>query len=460
MDPQATNITPRRPQAEGRNDTPAWTSPYNGAREVPDQAPLSPGATQISGRRFRLGDSQGRLRIPRPPTKQLSVTTPRNRVALTLLLIVVLIAAAAFSFIYALRASKDTRALHPTPTGTTGISTAGPTLTPAATIPPGTIPALSVRGTQIYDAAGKQVMLTGASRFSLDYSCQGDGHFELADFRAMRSWGMNVVRLPLWSREWLNLANDCPNYQQTVTKAIANAEAAGLYVIVDLQWNAPFNAEWGLGLWQYPMPDANTDAKFWTDIATRYKADPSVLFDLLGEPHDVSWSVWLNGGAVSTVHGTYQAIGMKPLVAKIRAIAPNNLIIISGLNWGYDLSMISKGFAIAGSNILYGTHPFEHGDKLPGTWPTSFGDTANSYPVIATEFGQYDCGTGYNSQAIAYFEQLHISWLAWEWGVSNVANPCDPKLAQGPFLLADWFGTPSSYGQFIKQQMLKVNQAG
>ncbi|HEX9068096.1 MAG TPA: hypothetical protein VF807_04950, partial [Ktedonobacterales bacterium] len=111
-----------------------------------------------------------------------------------------------------------------------------------------------------------------------------------------------------------------------------------------------------------------------------------------------------------------------------------------------DLSGIRGGFALPGENIVYATHPFNHSNKEPDDWYRAFGHTAATYPVIADEFGSYDCGTGYNEQAINYFTAHHISWLAWSWQT----GPCS-----GPSLLADWSGTPSSpYGSYIKQRML------
>ncbi len=344
--------------------------------------------------------------------------------------------------------------------------TGTPTIAATATPAPVKLPALAVKGTQIVDAgSGNAVTLVGVTRSSLEYECTGDGHFQLADFRAMSSWGINVVRIPLWSREWLNLNNDCPNYQQTVQTAIANAEAAGLYVIIDLHWDAPYNApdsqQGGTGSanWQYPMPDTTHDTAFWMDIARIYGNDPDTIFELLGEPHVFNWTLWLNGGPIATPNGTYQAIGMKPLVARVRAIAPNNLIIVSGDDWGYDLSGITRGYAIPSTNIVYGTHPFDYSGKQPANWPYNFGVAAQHYAVIATEFGEYDCGSGYVSQAIAYFKRNHMSWLAWEWGVPSAAigNPCGTL--NGPFLLADWLGTPSKYGAYLKQQMLLATKS-
>ncbi|HKT40150.1 MAG TPA: cellulase family glycosylhydrolase [Ktedonobacterales bacterium] len=332
------------------------------------------------------------------------------------------------------------------------------TATPTAITDPNGV---HVQGTQLYHQ-GRAIALIGFNRTSLEYSCTGDEHLKLADFQAMRAWGANVVRLPTSSEFWANAGGACPTYRATVQRVVASARAAHLFVILDLQWSAPFDlpGDRTRGGVQCPMPDAGKDAAMWQDIARLYSNDTGVLFDLYGEPFGISWSTWLNGGRVTEgcyiiggpsarrEAGTYQAIGMRPLVKLIREIAPDNVIIVSGTNWGFDLSGIPSGFAIPDKNIVYDTHPFDYGGKQRGDWSRAFGQTSAQYPVIAGEFGSYSCGTSYIRQAIDYFNARHISWLAWSWQT----GPCS-----GPSLLADWAGAPSApYGSYIKQRMLAV----
>lgn len=345
----------------------------------------------------------------------------------------------------------------PTPT----VNATTPTTQSAAARP---LPALSVRGTRLVDANGHMVTLLGASHSSLEYACTGDGHFSVADFADMRAWGMNVVRLPLSSEFWVQSAVTCPQYRQYVTQAVRNAEAAGLYVIVDLQWDAPFNlpADRAHGGAQCPMPDALSDATFWQEVAAQFANDPQVIFDLFGEPHDISWQTWYAGGAitqgcdviqasgVAVERGTYRAIGMRDLARLIRAVAPQNLLMVAGLNWGYDLAQASA-YPLGVSNVLYDTHPFDYAGKQPSDWNRAFGELASRAAVIAGEFGSYNCGTSYIAQAISYFNAHQMSWLAWTWG---------PNGCGGPSLLSAWPNVPSApYGSYIERQMLAARRA-
>jgi len=168
------------------------------------------------------------------------------------------------------------------------------TLAPAPTLPPTSTPtptpdiALSLSGAQIM-RGGQPVTLVGAARYSLEFECHGDGHFQLSDFQAMRTWGMNTVRIPLSSAFWRNLDGKCPDYQATVAEAVASAEHAGLYVILDIQRDAPFSLAQDAidGGSQCPLPD-QYDAALWRQAAQTYRNDPRVLLDLFGEPYNVS----------------------------------------------------------------------------------------------------------------------------------------------------------------------------
>ncbi len=326
------------------------------------------------------------------------------------------------------------------------------------------LPGLSVKGTEIMTDDRRPVTLIGATRSSLEYQCAGDGHFGATDFAAMRAWGMNVVRITLSSEFWANHDATCPTYRQTVRDAVATAEAQGLYVILDLQWNAPFDlpADRTHGGAQCPMPDAHQDVAFWQDIASIFRDDRHVLFDLFGEPHDVTWNTWYYGGTITIgcnfvirsgydriELGRYTAIGMRDLVTLVHAIAPANTLVVSGIEWGYDLSLASR-YPLATTNLLYDTHPFNYYGKQPADWNDAFGDFAHHAAVIAGEFGSYDCRTTYSEQAIAYFTAHHMSWLAWAW---------NPGTCESPTIIANWSGTPTfPYGAYIHQQMLAASK--
>jgi len=268
----------------------------------------------------------------------------------------------------------------------------------------------------------------------------------------MRSWGMNTIRFTLSSALW----NDgCADYRKNLADSVKTALDAGMYVVLSLQWNAPFGApaNAAAGGAQYPMPDRKTDLAFWRDVAGMFRNDARVLFNLFSEPFGVSCAQWYLGGAMTVnfvndpkgklIRGAYSAIGMNDLAAAVRSVAPRNVIVVSGVDWGYDLSCVTSGYALHTDNVAYATHPFDYMQKQANDWDRAFGVPALTHVVMAEEFGQYNCKTDYISALIERFRKYEMSWLAWNW---SVAGGCE-----GPALLSDWEGTPSEpYGAFVR----------
>ncbi len=321
---------------------------------------------------------------------------------------------------------------------------AGPAAHPAA---PG---GYYVNGNTICSADGRAHLLHGVDRPSLEWSSTGDS-LSLADFRLMASWNANVVRIALNQDFWLAASplHD-PSYASLVDSAVGWAETAGLDVILDLHWSdagvlggcSPSSG------CQQPMPDANSVA-FWSEVAARYKNDGRVLFELYNEPHDVSWDVWKSGGTVAAGAAAvgFEAVGMQQLYDTVRAKGADNLVIIGGLNWAYDLSGVPS-HRIDGYNIVYATHPYNTPGRRPNNWDKSWGFLTATDPVIITEFGGLNdatCATDYSASLIRYADAHAASWTAWAWFPGGCTFPA---------LIDDWWGTSSPTGAVVKAALL------
>lgn len=326
----------------------------------------------------------------------------------------------------------------------------------------------SVKGNIIVGANGQQYIFHGIGRDGLEYNCNGDGPLDQAHLAYMGSgtsgasgtyWGANTVRLPLSEGFWLNGAPGFPcssaQYQLTVKQTVAALTALHLNVILDLQWtDAGQQSLQGGGPWAMPDSDSVT---FWKQVAPIFASDSNVLFEVYNEPHPSSWSCWLNGCTISndtepsndcgcTKTFNYQAVGMQALVNAVRSSNASNLVLVGGMNWGYDLSGVPSN-TISGSNVVYDTHPYPYADKSAATWDAAFGNISATYPVISAESGEYDCGSSYLSQLLAYFDAHQIGWLAWAWVIRG--NVCGY-----PQLISDYQGTPSTAtGQFVYQYL-------
>jgi endoglucanase len=279
---------------------------------------------------------------------------------------------------------------------------------------------------------GVEHRFVGISRPSLEWNPQGENLFE-RDYQAIASWGANVVRIPLSQVSW----RDWAAYPRTVDRQIEWAQKYGMDVILDLHWSEGPGGEPG----QQRMADAYSRT-FWEGVATRYKDNGGVLFELYNEPHDVSWDVWRSGGQSGD---GFTVVGMQALYNVVRATGAENLVIIGGLDHAYDLKGI-RTHRINGTNIVYATHPYDFANKQPGNWPNDFGFLAATDPVMITEFGVTtgDCGTNYYTSVLNYADQNRIHWIAWAW----YPNGCN-----FPSLITDWTGTPTAAGTVVRQRM-------
>jgi hypothetical protein len=291
-----------------------------------------------------------------------------------------------------------------------------------------------VEGNTIYDGNDQAHVFRGVDRPSLEWNPDGEG-LTLDDIDLIASWNANVIRIALNQGFWLegSVAYN-PDYRQRVDEVVQWCKGAGMDVILDLHWSDRGN------LSQYPgqqrMADQNSRT-FWQSVADTYGDDGRVLFELYNEPHDVAWSVWRNGGDSGD---GFQVVGMQELYDTVRDAGAENLVLIGGLDYAYDLSGVPD-HRVQGYNIVYTSHPYDFGNKQPGAWTDDWGFLADTDPIFVTEFGSFDCNPSYAQQLINYAEQRGLSWSAWAWYPGGCGFPA---------LIENWSGTPSATGQVVK----------
>jgi endoglucanase len=340
----------------------------------------------------------------------------------------------------------------------------------------------TVQGNKIVGADGNQYIFHGVGRDNLEYHCLGDSFLSQQYLAYMGSatstgtgtyWDANTVRLPI--SEWFWLYGDvaapgspppavaCSSsyYQALVKQIVESLTSLKLNVILDLQWSDAIDTSGHVQSWRgggpWSMPDSDS-IKFWQQVASLFSGYSNVLFEVFNEPHPPgylspgAWSCWAKGCTVTsdnsysddctcmkTLPQPYQGIGMQALINAVRNVGANNLVLVGGIDWAYNLSQIGNpAYALSGSNLVYDTHPYSpYPEKVPSTWDAAFGNVSATYPVISAENGQYDCGSSYMSQLLPYLDAHQIGWVAWAWVVSNI--PC-----AYPQLISDYLGTPAS----------------
>jgi endoglucanase len=313
-----------------------------------------------------------------------------------------------------------------------GVAAAGPTLVDTHTCAPYRFVGLARSGLESWP--------TGDDRLY-------DPALAREDFRNIRNWGSNIVRIPLNPAYWVKTAAHYdPGYPTQVDSAIARAHSQGLDVVIDMHFSDrgdPANKGYRLER----MADANHGIQFWKEVAARYKDDGRVLFELYNEPHDISWDTWLNGGPSGD---GYQTAGYQQLYDAVRSTGAQNLVIVNGLNWGYDMNQAGTHM-LNGYNVIYGTHVYDWPEKQPARWDQDFGYLAAKVPVMIGEFGTTNCGTAYYEWVMDYADKHNISWLSWAWYAPPKDRP--DLICSFAALITDWNGTPSPMGAVVKAHM-------
>jgi endoglucanase len=304
---------------------------------------------------------------------------------------------------------------------------------------------LQVEGNRFVDEQGKTVILRGVNISDPDKLVKG-GHWNKAYFEVIRSWGADVIRVPVHPVAWRMRGSD--GYFELLDQAVQWASDLGMYLIVE--WHSMGNLE--MGLLQHPMHETTKQKtfEFWRGLAHRYAAVPTIAFyEFFNEPTlfdgqlgQMTWAEW------KTIN--------EQLIALIRANGAKAIPLVAGFDWAYELRNV-KDAPIDAPGIGYVSHPYPMKAQQPWeqNWEKDFGYVADTYPVFATEIGfmaATDPGAHvpvkateeYGRRITAYFDKKGISWTAWCF---------DPDWP--PQLISDWNFTPTREGAFFRAVMQK-----
>ena len=324
-------------------------------------------------------------------------------------------------------------------------------------------PRLHASGNRLADSRGRPVALHGVNRSGTEFLCvQGRGIFDgpsgRASVSAMRSWGINAVRIPLneacWNGEpYVDPAYAGANYQSAIRTYVNLLNANGMVAILDLHWadgryTGPSSAcASPQARCLKPMPDAAQAIPFWTSVAQAFKGDDAVLFDLFNEPfpersqhNEVGgWECWLHGGSCPGIG--YPVAGMQDLVNAVRGTGARNVILLGGLAYANDMTgWLAHEPADPDHNLAASWHSYNFNACSNLTcWTSQIAPVTAQVPLVAGEIGESDCGPGYISALMSWLDSQQASYLAWAW---NADFPC----ASGPSLITSDAGTPTPYG--------------
>jgi endoglucanase len=378
--------------------------------------------------------------------------------------------------------------------------------------PPGTF-SVHISGAHLVDGNGNVVQLRGVNVSGLEGVAiigwnpkdpWGGIGKPLPDWKAMKTWGVNAVRLPLNEASWRGgnctdeggfsftyvngvQTQDKPgqviqtdpgnNYQATVIASVNSATAAGLYVILDLHLSAPGGA---CPTTQNAMADADHSVTFWTSLANAFKGYPSVVFELFNEPFldqtslqdHAPWPDLLNGtgtlssyivqGKPSIITYTWHNAGMQQMLNAVRAAGATNVVLTSTLAYSSQMDgwlHYHPTDSLKPSQVGAVWHAYpapnyptqESCIGLPSCSSQIMTEVqrilAAGFPVVLTEFGDAIGGNApFASVLLPFADANGVGYLGWTW---------DAWKAPANVLITDMSGTPTvGYGAYVKAHYL------
>ncbi|GHC04960.1 hypothetical protein GCM10007047_22320 [Cerasicoccus arenae] len=308
---------------------------------------------------------------------------------------------------------------------------------------------LKVVGNRLHDTDGNEVWLQGVNAGGLETLPQDDQPVKSLVV-AIDEWNSNCVRVPMKEEFWWGKSpyqqDGGKAFREKIDKMITLAANRGAYIVIDLH--------------RYRAPKQE-HADFWKEFAALYKDHPAVLFDVMNEPHGISWEVWRNGGFVGEEKGQdesafltddekkknrgFQSVGMQGLVDAVRSTGAKNIVIAGGIFWCNDLRGIVNGYALddkGGNGIMYSWHTYNWHEG----WEEKVLPVAEKYPIFLGEVGadpkkmefvpaddQEDPAT-WVPDMLGFIQKHKINWTGW----------CFHPRAT-PRMLLDWDYTPTPF---------------
>jgi hypothetical protein len=332
--------------------------------------------------------------------------------------------------------------------------------------------AVRVSQNRLVDEQGRPIRLLGVNHSGGEYMCiQGRGIFDVpAGFdyptglvNGIAAWRANTVRIGLNEDCWLGINSvderyGGGNYQRAVRDLVERFRARGIYVILEVHWSAPGvnRAER-----QQPMLDADHGADFWRSVAATFASDLGVVFDVFNEPYLTNdavangnaWACWRDGCTVTKsnlIAGPWQSIGMQALVDTVRSTGAKNVVMVGGLAYSNDLSgWLAHKPRDPEAQLAASMHLYNFNACASATcWDAQVAPVAAEVPLVTGEIGENDCAHGFIDTYMAWADARAISYLGWTW------NPWDCR--QGPALVTDLGGTPTPFGQGLRDHLLAL----
>jgi endoglucanase len=235
--------------------------------------------------------------------------------------------------------------------------------------------------------------------------------------------------------------------------ALAKAQAAGIFVLVDFHTCNP--ASIGAGLPDGPIscPGYSLD-KWIADLKTL--ATLSLTFtnmvgiDLDNEPHGLTWATWSNLAS----QGGQAVLSVNPkLTIWVEGVGNASVSGGLGANWGQNLFEAVAIPGVPANRLVFTPHSYgpsvsvqsyfndaSYPANMPGIWDTLFGHlVGQGFAVVPGEFGGHYTTSGTPAQNDKLWQDSYVSYLLSKGMTNNFYWVLNPNSGDtGGVLLDDW----------------------
>lgn len=260
---------------------------------------------------------------------------------------------------------------------------------------------LSVVNGKIVDQQQNLVSFAGPSLFWSWNKKEGERYYNAQSVNAfVDDWDATIIRAAMAAQGPGSYIDSPEDNRKKVEAVVDAAIAKGIYVIID--WHS-HQAE----------QHSKQAIEFFSEMAKKYGETPNVIYEIYNEPlKNTDWD---------TVIKPYA----EQVIAAIRAIDPDNLIVVGTQTWSQDVDKAADNPIVGFKNLAYTLHFYA------GTHKQALRDKAQyainkGLALFVTEWGTVDAnGDGEIAnesvqQWLAFMEKNSLSHCSWS--VTNKAE--------------------------------------
>ena len=275
------------------------------------------------------------------------------------------------------------------------------------------------------DPAGEELAFnTLVSRFGLEkthalFRWYRSNWITETDYSNVKALGMNVIRLPIWYRNfqsddngtWYRTENGEIDFSE-LDEVIAMCKKYGLYLIIDLHGLPGYQNDYDHCGRSKSMSLFNDTAEaaryrevvidFWTTLAARYKGESVIaMYDLMNEP--LGTNITIN----SSMQQAFWDLS-NDIYQVVRAVDPDHIISMEAI---WDPSAIPSPSVYGWENIVYQEHLYDVTNIAYLNKTNEIRRAGYNAPFYIGEF--YPRGISSFDYLLSLFNDRNLSWTTW-----------------------------------------------